>query len=54
MAGPGAAGQRILLRLRELQLQDNNPAREWKFTLDDSWNVKVFCALCVPRGASGA
>jgi hypothetical protein len=40
----GAARERILLRLKELQ--DHNPATEWKFTLSDSWAVKVFSALC--------
>ena len=39
-----AARERILLRLKELQAQD--PATEWKFTLNDSWAVKVFSALC--------
>lgn len=40
----GAARDRILLRLKELQ--EHDPATEWKFTLHDSWDVKVFCALC--------
>lgn len=40
----GAARERILLRLKELQ--DQTPATEWKFTLSDSWAVKVFSALC--------
>lgn len=40
----GAARQRILLRLKELQAHD--PAVEWKFTLNDTWAVKVFSALC--------
>lgn len=40
----GAARERILFRLKELQDQD--PATEWKFTLHDGWDVKVFCALC--------
>lgn len=39
-----AARQRILVRLKELQAHD--PTIEWKFTLNDSWVVKVFSALC--------
>ena len=40
----GAARERILKRLKELQ--DDDPATEWKFTLADPWAVKVFSALC--------
>ncbi len=38
------AGERILERLRALQAED--PAVEYRFTMTDLWERKVFVALC--------